>query len=426
MQTALFASDENDVNNRKIGSVDAFGFIFVQDKPMFQEPSLLRKAVDWCSIPTSSWESNVLKNPVGAMFLRISRNSERIIAVLSQHRKPAQVAWGIAIGMMLGLVPKDNLVAISLVAVLACLRVNQLAGCGMAIAMSVLGGWFSPITSYVGSCVLEQPLVFSGIVFLYRYPLLPWACLENSLVSGGIGIGLVTLLPTYAVCRRSFSKAEQQLESSALEQVANEAIQYRKSVADQSRSRKEKSSPSLKLLSEDKPGAMVVGEQPSVGSTSLALLAGSEAVDAKPSNPVAYQRMEHKSKQRTIPMIFTGEIMPDGHDTFLRETVIEVVRYRRPAKPAGGPSKNKLDTPALTQTQGISMPIGNASTIGTNESVTKGLPAMNKATPIEQSIAFDAGHTPSQTSNRDESLKYLLWHINGSRESVRKSSEKTA
>jgi hypothetical protein len=125
-------------------------------------------------------------------------------------------------------------------------------------------------------------------------------------------------------------------------------------------------------------------------------------------------------------MIFTGEIMPDGHDTFLRETVIEVVRYRRPAKAAGGPSNNKLDTPAATQTQGIPMPIGNTSTIVTKESVNKGLSAMNKATPIEPSIAFDAGHTPSQTSNRDESLRYLLWHINGSRESVRKSSEKTA
>ena len=37
VQTALFASDENHVNNRKISSVDAFGFIFVRDKPMFQE-----------------------------------------------------------------------------------------------------------------------------------------------------------------------------------------------------------------------------------------------------------------------------------------------------------------------------------------------------------------------------------------------------
>lgn len=360
------------------------------------------------------------------MLHRISRNLKRIIAVHSQHRKPAQIAWGIAIGMMLGLVPKDNLVALSLVGVLACLRVNQFAGCCMAIAMSVFGGWFSPITSYVGSSLLEQPLVSTGIVFLYRYPLLPWACLDNSLVLGGIGVGLVTLLPTYGVCTRSFSKAEQQLESSALEQVANEAIQYRKSVADQSQSRKEKTSPSLKLLSEDKADVAVIGEQPSVRTTSLALLAGSGAVDAKPSNQVAYQRMEHKSKQRTIPMIFTGEIMPDGHDTFLRETVIEVVRYRRPATSTGLPYKNKLDTPAATQTHGISMPIGNASTIGAKEPVNQGLSAMNKATPIEQSIAFDAGHTSSQTNNRDESLRYLLWHINGSRESVRKSSEKTA
>ena len=47
MQSAnsLFDSNENDVNIRKIGSVDAFGFIFVRDKPMFQEPSLVRSAM---------------------------------------------------------------------------------------------------------------------------------------------------------------------------------------------------------------------------------------------------------------------------------------------------------------------------------------------------------------------------------------------
>ncbi len=60
VQTALFASEEKDVNIRKIGSVDAFGFIFVPDKPMFQERSLVRKAMDGCSIPTSRWLSNVL------------------------------------------------------------------------------------------------------------------------------------------------------------------------------------------------------------------------------------------------------------------------------------------------------------------------------------------------------------------------------
>lgn len=46
VQTALFASDENDVNIRKIGNVDAFAFIFVRDIPMFQERSLVRTAMD--------------------------------------------------------------------------------------------------------------------------------------------------------------------------------------------------------------------------------------------------------------------------------------------------------------------------------------------------------------------------------------------
>ncbi len=364
------------------------------------------------------------------MFLRISRNSARIIAILSQHRKPAQIAWGIAIGIMLGLIPKDNLVALSLIAALACLRVNQLVACGTAAAISLLSGWFSPTTNYVGCIVLDQPSIVGCITYLYRFPLLPWSCLENSLVLGGICVGLVTLLPTYAICWRSFSKAQQQMESIALEQVANEAIEYRKSVSDQSRTRKEKPSPALKLLSDDNSDAIeeptLLVEQSSVKRMPLLSLAKSESVDAKPSNPESFPRMEHNSKQRTIPTLFTGEIIPDGNDTFLRETVIEVVRYRRPAHSTGESSKSKHAPPISSQTQGLSMPVGNATTVDSRDTSNKGLAASNKANLPEQSIAFDSGHTPNLASNRDESLRYLLWHINGSRESVRKSSEKTA
>lgn len=342
---------------------------------------------------------------------------------------------------MLGLIPKDNLVALSLVAFLACLRVNQLAACIAAVSLGLISGWISTITIYAGSILLDQPAVLSGIGYLYRFPVLPWTCLENTLVLGGIAVGLATLLPSYVICWWSLSKAKQKLDSIELEQVANGAIQYRKSVADQSRIRHEKPPPSLKLISvgnavaensnsqtyaEPTPVSSNIIGTSYVESSTKVLQFGTESVVAKPPNSDSFQRRNRNTKQKAIPTIFTGEIIPDGNDTILRETVIEVVRYRRPTSIYRKTNSNKPDSAAATQTQGISMPVGNATTTDIKEIANIGIAALSKTGNASQSIVFDSSHTPCQASNRDESLRYLLWHINGSRESVRKSSEKTA
>ena len=104
---------------------------------------------------------------------------------------------------MLGLVPMDNLIVFTLLVGLICLRINQLAACCTAVAISLLGGWFNPIIGRIGTGLLDQPLVSDSIVTLYRFPILPWICLENPLVMGGGVVGLVTLIPSYVICRWS-------------------------------------------------------------------------------------------------------------------------------------------------------------------------------------------------------------------------------
>ena len=375
------------------------------------------------------------------MFPRISRHSKPIIAILSQHRTPTQIAWGIAIGVMLGLIPKDNLVALSLVVFLACLRVNHLAACITAVSLSLFRGWMSTLTIYAGSILLDQPAITSGIGFLYRFPVLPWTCLENTLVLGGIAVGLAMLLPSYAICLWSLSTAKQKLNSIELEQVANGAIQYRKSVSDQSRIRQEKLPPSLKLVpvdnavmddsnantdTEPTPVSLNMFGTSDDDPTSKVHPFGTELVDAKPPNTESFPKRNRNSKQKAIPTIFTGEIIPDGNDTILRETVIEIVRYRLQTSMPRESNSHKPDSSVASQSQGISMPVGSAITTDTREIANIGLAASSKTGLSNQSIVFDSGHTPGQTNNRDESLRYLLWHINGTRESVRKSSEKTA
>lgn len=362
-----------------------------------------------------------------AMISRISRNSKRIVAILSQHRRPAQLAAGIAIGIVLGLVPKDNLIAIALVAMICCLRVNQLVACTVAISLSFASFWFNPITSAVGSTLLEQPMVGKGIGYLYQYPILPWACLENALVMGGVGLGVLVFLPSYAICLWLFSKANRKLESIALEQVANDAIEYRKSVAEQSKTRQEKPLPSLKVVAVDEPLTELAmsDEKLDLATAGLEKSDASASPASKVSSANLARGADRHRKQRTMPTIFTGEVLPDGNDTFLRETVIEVVRYRKPVPTAKESNRSQIDSAAAPQVQGNSMPTVNVSTMAAKESFGQsGAPATKGL--VGQTISYDLSHAASQAGNRDESLKYLLWHINGSKESVRKSSEKSA
>ena len=368
----------------------------------------------------------VLTNLVGVMISRISRNSKRIVAVLSQYRSPAQIAAAMAIGIALGLIPKDNLVVIGLVATVACLRVNQLVACSTAIALSFANAWFNPITSALGFSLLEQPMITSAIGTLYQYPVLPWCCLENTLVIGGIGLGALTFLPVYAICFWLFSKANQKLESIALEQVANDAIRYRKSVAEQSKTRQERPLPSLKVVSEEEPITELAkaAERPEQAAPVLKT-PETQALQSETATAKSAWSADRQSKQRTMPTIFTGEVIPDGNDTFLRETVIEVVRYRKPISAAQESNQVAIDSIAVPQAQGNSMPTGNVSTIASKDSFAQSVAPTSKGL-VGQTISYDLSHTANQAGNRDESLKYLLWHINGSKESVRKSSEKSA
>ncbi len=386
------------------------------------------------------------------MFPRISRNSKRIIAILSQNRSPSQIAWGIAVGIMIGLIPKDNLVAISLLVMIGFLRVNQLVACSTAIAIHLFSGMLSTITISIGNSLLEQQFITDSIVFLYQFPILPWTCLENAQVVGGLGVGLTVLLPAYAICVWSLSKARNRLDHIELEHVADNAIQYRKSVTEQSKMRQHKPLHGLKLLDENSQESAIVATITSEILTSEILtseiltseILTSEILTSeiltldKPQNPgiktddlrqaskETARRAERKIQQRVMPTIFTGESHWEGNETILRETIIEVVRYRRPISQVKQPTNSNDFSPAASPTQGISMPAGNVSTANSNDSNSDAFSSVNSALKNSPSISFDSGHVPGHTNSRDESLRYLLWHINGSRENVRKSSEKTA
>ncbi len=110
---------------------------------------------------------------------------------------PRQMAFGLAMGILIGLVPKGNLLAVGLGIVLAATTANLAIAAATAVFVTLLSQWIDPVSDVIGVWVLSQPTLQSLWTDLYNMPLMPWTDFNNSIVMGGFLLGLVLLVPVY-------------------------------------------------------------------------------------------------------------------------------------------------------------------------------------------------------------------------------------
>jgi uncharacterized protein (TIGR03546 family) len=127
----------------------------------------------------------------------VLRPVRRIVSALVAHDAPGQLALGFALGMVIGLVPKGNLIALSLVVLLFSLRVNKGAGLLAALIFSWLGPALDPFADKLGAHVLTAPALQSTYAALFQMPLGPWFEFHNTVVVGSLLVGLWALYPVY-------------------------------------------------------------------------------------------------------------------------------------------------------------------------------------------------------------------------------------
>lgn len=122
----------------------------------------------------------------------------RLVAgALSAHETPRQLAWGAALGMLLGLVPKGNLTALVLAVLLFSLRVNLATGLAAACAFSWLGPLLDPLAHRLGWQILSYRPLQPVFAWCYDLPLVAWSDLNNTVVVGQLVLGLYALYPAY-------------------------------------------------------------------------------------------------------------------------------------------------------------------------------------------------------------------------------------
>ncbi|MCA9086367.1 MAG: TIGR03546 family protein [Planctomycetaceae bacterium] len=144
------------------------------------------------------------------MFL-IIRPVRLVFKALVTEATPGQLALGFALGVLVGLVPKGNLLAIALGIVLAASRANLGIAAATILVFSFISPWFDPASDYIGTWLLSLPSMQQTWTDLYNTPLMPWTSFNNSIVMGSFILGVLLLYPNYRLSRPVFEKYTQKL-----------------------------------------------------------------------------------------------------------------------------------------------------------------------------------------------------------------------
>ncbi len=143
------------------------------------------------------------------MFSHTIAMLRRITRALLSSNAPGQLAAGFTIGMVIGLVPKGNLIALSLCVLLFSLRCNRAVGLVSAVLFSFVGPWTDPFAHRLGLAILDLKPLQATYASIFNLPFGPWLGFNNTVVTGSLLMGVYVAYPVYWISRQLFSAGRQ-------------------------------------------------------------------------------------------------------------------------------------------------------------------------------------------------------------------------
>ena len=131
------------------------------------------------------------------MLARMLRPLLLLFMEVLEEESPRVLAASLAFGMLLGFVPKDNLIMALLGVLLLGLRFNLTLATASAALFSGIAAMFDPIADALGRSVLTHPLFAEFWARLYQVPLMPWTRFNNTVVMGSLLLALGLMTPAY-------------------------------------------------------------------------------------------------------------------------------------------------------------------------------------------------------------------------------------
>jgi uncharacterized protein (TIGR03546 family) len=120
-----------------------------------------------------------------------------LVGTLLASSSPRQLAAGFTLGMIIGLVPKGNLIAVSLCVLLFSLKANKGLALAAALVFSVLGTTADAFSHKLGIMILGNNALQGVYAAALSIPLGPWLGFHNTVVTGSLVIGFYIAYPVY-------------------------------------------------------------------------------------------------------------------------------------------------------------------------------------------------------------------------------------
>lgn len=122
-----------------------------------------------------------------------------LLKAFNSNTKPSQIANSFCIGLILGFMPKNNLLWYILLVFFAFIRINKTGYVIMILIGSLTAYLFDPLFDSVGYAVLTFPKLQSFYAWLLDIPFVGFTKFNNSVVCGSLFLGIVCYIPLFFI-----------------------------------------------------------------------------------------------------------------------------------------------------------------------------------------------------------------------------------
>ena len=129
---------------------------------------------------------------------------QAFLASVKGFDTPKQLALGVSLGLIFGLLPKDSLLPYVIGTIALLTNANLLTLIASALFFSWVGPVADPFTHRIGGWLLSLDSLESLWTWLYQVPLMPWTRFENTVEMGSLMLGVLSSCPVYSLSKQFF------------------------------------------------------------------------------------------------------------------------------------------------------------------------------------------------------------------------------
>ena len=133
-------------------------------------------------------------------FLSMTRET------LVQEDSSRRLALGVVLGMFIGLIPKDSLLAYFFFLMLMISTANLFSALIAGFVFNWIGYVLDPFCHKLGGMILTADALESTWLACAELPLMPWTRFNNTIVMGALVLSILIAYPVYSISYGFFRK----------------------------------------------------------------------------------------------------------------------------------------------------------------------------------------------------------------------------